>query len=131
MTANVGQIGPRRAERGAPPPAAAAAPAPGHRLGRLAQVADAGHGEPLDERGLPRPIARHDQLREPGPIGSLGNRERPGRVAELAAQRQLAEHGVRVQRRAETWPLAASTPSASAASNPGPTLRMNAGARSR
>ena len=71
---------------------------PGDHIGRLAQVRDTGHREPLDERGLAGPLARHDQLREPGRMGSLRNRERPGRVAQLAAQRQLTEHGVGVQR---------------------------------
>ena len=50
--------------------------------------------EPLDQRRLARPLARDDQPLQSGPARSLGDRERTRRVAQLAAQRQLAEHGV-------------------------------------
>ena len=66
----------------------------------------------------------------PGAARAL--RRPPARPASRAARRSAtARRRPRRQRSASagTWPLAASTPSASAASNPGPTLRRNAGAR--
>ncbi len=58
----------------------------------------AGDLEPFDERRLTGTLARDDQAREPGPARSLGDDQRPGRVAQLAAQRQLAENRVGSER---------------------------------
>ena len=54
--------------------------------------------EPLDERGLAGALARDDQTLEPGAACALGDRQGPRRVAQVAAQRQLAEYRVGTQR---------------------------------
>ena len=110
LAADVGEVG-LRALAGAPGRHRAAARRrgpPASTSAAAARLATAGDREPFDQRRLPRPLARHDQAREARAARALGDRQRARRVAQLAAERQLAEHGVaqRVRRRSGRSPRA-------------------------
>ena len=67
-------------------------------VGGRGQGRDGGDPQRVDERRLARPLARHDEIAQPGPARALGHGEHTGGVPQLATERQLAEYGPRVQR---------------------------------
>ena len=72
--------------------------APGEHLRRGPETRHADDLQSADERRLTGPFARHDQSLQPGAARSFGDRQRARRVAQLAAERQLAEHRVGPER---------------------------------
>ncbi len=58
----------------------------------LAQTGDAGDREAVDERRLAGARARHDEAREARAARALRDGQHAAAVAQLAAERQLAEH---------------------------------------
>ncbi len=67
-------------------------------VGGRGQRRDGGDLHRVDERRLSPPRPGHDQVAQAGPAGALGDGEGSGRVAQLATERQLAEHGPGVER---------------------------------
>ena len=99
VAADVSQIGaPRRAP--VKPGSRPEAPAPARRRAPRRPRARCRHRPPRALRRAPprglAPAARAASRARR--MGSLRDGQRPGRVAQLAAQRQLPEHGVRVER---------------------------------
>ena len=129
---DVGQVGlgHRGGRLGRRRRAAAAARLRASTSAAIAQARDAGDLQPVDQRRLAGPLARARSAAEPGAARALGDRQRTGRVAQLAAQRQLTEH--RAATRAPSAGPGRSPRARRARAprrTPGPTLRRNAGAR--
>ena len=100
-------------------------------LGHLREAAGPEHVEPVDERGLERPLrAGRRGPSSPARAAALRHGERAAARAHLAPERRARRRPRSARaRRAGCWPPTARIAQAMARSKPGPALRIDAGAR--